>query len=274
MEKSIIIFVFICLFQVFTAQGQVNIPQISTSEVESSGTLQLNAEQLNISSITQLGNYNTAKLSQIEKIELISSPNSSNSFQYGDYNQVDLTQKGNQNILFSFQAGYLATSFSSENTENTLTGVLVPTMLKLNAGSTGLFSSGNNNTLVSTQDGISNKFLSIQQGSNNYIQADQIGNNNNLVVQQVGNNNRVEDFVQNNIKGESDNITQIGDNNTLNSIDKLNTLYGNNYIQNGTNLSITLNNSTLSATGGITVNQTGHDMSVVIDKSYFSFPLK
>ena len=76
MEKSIIIFVFICLFQVFIAQGQVNIPQISRSEVESSGTLQPNAEQLNISSITQLGNFNTAKLSQTEGSELIFSPNS------------------------------------------------------------------------------------------------------------------------------------------------------------------------------------------------------
>jgi len=274
MEKLTIVIAFICLFQVFTAQGQVNIPQISTSEVESSGTLQPNAEQLNISSITQLGIYNTAKLSQTEGSDLISSPNSSNSFQQGDYNLVDLTQKGNQNILYSFQVGFLASIPSTESTDNTLSGTILPTLLNLNAGSTGIFSNGNNNTLISSQEGISNKFLSIQQGSNNYIQADQIGNYNNLVVQQVGNNNRVENFVQNNIKGESDNITQIGDNNTLNSIDKLNTLYGNNYIQNGTNLSITLNNSTLSATGGITVNQTGHDMSVVIDKSYFSFPLK
>jgi len=274
MEKSIIIFVFICLFQVFIAQGQVNIPQISRSEVESSGTLQPNAEQLNISSITQLGNFNTAKLSQTEGSELIFSPNSSNSFQYGDYNQVDLTQKGNQNVLYSFQVGYLTATSATENTDNTLSGTMLPALLNLNAGSTGLFSVGNNNTLFSTQDGTSNKFLSIQQGSNNYIQADQIGNNNNLVIQQVGNNNRVEDFVQNNIKGESDNISQIGDNNTLNSINTLNSLSGNNYIQNGTNLSITMNNSTLSSIGGITVNQTGHDMSVVIDKSYFSFPLK
>ena len=274
MKNTTIVIVFICLFQVFTAQGQVNIPQISTSEVESSGTLQPNAEQLNISSITQLGNYNTAKLSQTEGSDLISSPNSSSSFQQGDYNLVDLTQKGNLNILYSFQVGFLASIFSTESTDNTLRGTILPTLLNLNAGSTGIFSNGNNNTLISSQEGISNKFLSIQQGSNNYIQADQIGNYNNLVVQQVGNNNRVENFVQNNIKGESDNISQVGDNNTLNSIDKLNTLYGNNYIQNGSNLSITLNNSTLSATGGITVNQTGHDMSIVIDKSYFSFPLK
>jgi len=274
MEKSIIIFVFICLFQGFTTQGQVNIPQISTSEVESSGTLQPNAEQLNISSITQLGNYNIANLRQTETSELISSPNSSNSLQQGDYNLVDLTQKGNQNILFSFQVGYLTFGSSIENTENTLSGVFIPALLNLNAGSKGLFSSGNNNTLVSTQDGISNKLLSLQQGNNNYIQADQIGNNNNLVVQQVGNNNRVEDFVQNNIKGESDNISQIGDNNTLNSIHTFNSLSGNNYIQNGSNLSITMNNSTLNSIGGITVNQTGHDMSIVIDKSYFSFPLK
>ena len=269
MKKIAIINLFICLFSVFNAAGQVNLPQISSSDVENFVSAQPNEDQVSISSITQLGNYNTARLTQTQESDLLSSPNSSNSFQQGDNNLADLTQKGNQNVLFCFQLGYLTSASTTESTD-----ITPSTLLNLNANSTGLFTNGNNNTLISSQEGNSNKFVSIQQGSNNYIQAEQVGNNNNLLVQQVGTNNRVENFVQNNTLGENDTVYQTGENITLNSINTSNTLYGNNYMQNGTNLSITLNNTTTNSLGGITVNQTGHDMSVVIDKSYFSFPLK
>jgi len=45
-------------------------------------------------------------------------------------------------------------------------------------------------------------------------------------------------------------------------------------LQTGTNLSIEINNSLLNSLGGVEINQSGKDMKVVIDQSYFSFPMK
>ena len=45
-------------------------------------------------------------------------------------------------------------------------------------------------------------------------------------------------------------------------------------MQTGTNLSFELNSDLINTAGGINVKQTGKDMKVVIDQSYFSFPLK
>jgi len=263
------------LFLIFDTRGQENKNQINISEFENSLANQpFNADPTYNSSITQLGNYNTAKLIQTQEQDLISNPNTSNSYQQGNFNLVDLSQKGSENVLYSFQVGYTTPGHSTENKVNTQTYATLASVLNLNLNSASLFSDGNNNTLISSQEGNSNKLLSIQQGSNNYIHAEQSGNDNNLVAQQVGTNNRVENFMQNNLHGESDVISQVGENITLNSISSSNNLYGNNYSQNGTNLSITLNNSTFNTLGGLKVNQTGHDMKIVIDQSYFSFPLK
>jgi hypothetical protein len=275
MKMKTILVVFSVLFLIFDTRGQVNKNQINISEFENSLANQpFNADPTYNSSITQLGNYNTAKLIQTQEQDLSSNPNTSNSYQQGNFNLVDLTQKGSENVLFSFQLGYSIPGHSTENKENTQTDAKLASVLNFNASSANMFSDGNNNTLISSQEGNSNKILSIQQGSNNYIHAEQLGNDNNLVAQQVGTNNRVENFIQNNNHGESDIISQVGENITLNSISPSNSLYGNNYSQNGTNLSITLNNSTFNTLGGLKVSQTGHDMKIVIDQSYFSFPLR
>ena len=275
MKIKFSIVLFSVLFIIVDIQGQSNINQNSISAFESSVANQfLNADPMSNSSIIQLGNYNSAKLIQTLEQDQYSIPNASNSLQLGDCNFVDITQRGSENLLYSYQLGYLLTGQSAENTNNTSSVLRLSSMLNYTVYSASLFSDGNNNTLISSQDGNSNKILSVQQGSNNYIHAEQSGNDNTFVAHQVGTNNRVENFMQNNLRGESDMITQVGENIILNSISSSNTLYGNSYSQNGSNLSITLNNSTLNSLGGVKVSQTGHDMSIVIDQSYFSFPLK
>ena len=134
---------------------------------------------------------------------------------------------------------------------------------------------GGKNELYLRQLGTSysNKAIIQQEGSENYINVDQNGDENNFNVLQVGNNNRVETFKQTNVNGKKDDISQIGDNLTLNvSLETIGAVYGNTFTQIGTNLSATVT-STIPL-NDITVSQTGHDMKVVIDQSFFSFPLK
>ena len=275
MKKKSILTIIYFLFFVFNSEGQINIQQINSSEFEKVISSQsFNLEPLEISSITQLGNYNTAKMSQTKERDMFSLPNSSNLFQQGDFNLADINQKGNENVLFSFQLGYLIYVLSGKNNYNQ-TDVNLKSTISFNTTSNSRFSDGTSNTLISYQEGNSNKILVIQQGRNHYIEAAQLGNENNLFVQQAGNNNRVENFKQNSFNGKSDVITQVGDNITINTINEYSgCLYDNNYTQEGSNLSIVLNNSALSPLGGIRINQTGHDMKVVIDQSFFSFPMR
>lgn len=270
MKKESILTVFASFFVIFNSVGQINIQQVNSSEFLSTQSVQL--ESLDISSITQLGNYNTAHLIQTKKGDVFSFPNSSNSFQQGDFNLADVIQKGNENVLLSFQLGYLTNGLLTLYTYQP--DAQLQNMLSFSTSSS-LFTAGINNTLYSSQEGKSNEILVIQQGSSNYIDVEQLGNENLLIINQVGMNNRVENFKQNNIDGKIDVISQIGDNNTFNSVNgSIVNFYENNYTQEGSNLSLTINNSNLTSLGAIKVNQTGHDMNIVIDQSYFSYPMQ
>jgi len=277
MKKKSIVTLLVCLFFVFNSEGQLNFKQINSSELDVLLPSQsFQDEYLAYSSITQTGNYNRAILSQNKERNSLSLPNSTNSFQQGDFNFVDIIQKGNENVLFSFQLGYLIYVLTDENNDIQNSDIQLQNLLSfINVIPNSHFTDGFRNSLISAQEGNSNKILAIQQGDNNYVSAEQLGNENYLVVKQVGSYNKVENFKQNTINGKSDVISQIGDNNTFNTFNESNSeIYGNIYSQVGTNLSITQYNNTLSPLGGIEVNQTGHDMSIVIDQSFFSFPMK
>jgi len=134
---------------------------------------------------------------------------------------------------------------------------------------------GGRNELILKQLGtnFSNKATIWQEGNDNYINAEQTGYFSDFNVLQVGNNIRLETFKQTNVNGNKDAIFQRGNNLTLIvSFESSTAVFGNIYTQTGTNLSATLN--TTIPLSGITVTQTGQDMKVVIDQSFFSFPLK
>lgn len=273
MSKKTIAILFVCLFMVFTTKGQAIINQINSDEFGEFSTAEsLQVNSLSISSITQVGNNNSAKLSQTREGNLYSLSNSAHSFQQGDFNLFDITQKGNEHVLLSFQLGYLISGTYSIGSNQL--NVPSQNLLSFTTTTNNKFTAGTNNALYSIQEGKSNNILSIQQGNDNYLDLEQSGNDNFLVVQQVGNSNRVEDFKQASIEGSFDIITQVGDNNTFSMMNEsIGGLSENSYTQEGSNLSLTINNSFLSQ-GGITVNQTGRDMNIVIDQSYFTSPMQ
>jgi len=51
-------------------------------------------------------------------------------------------------------------------------------------------------------------------------------------------------------------------------------IQGNTFTQIGNKLSVELNNGMMNNPGGIDVNQKGKEMNVIIDQSFFSFPMK
>lgn len=272
MKKKSIVLIVVCLFHVLYTKGQINIQQISSLEFVGFTSIQsFQVRPTDISSITQLGNYNSAKLSQTKEGDLFSFSNSSNSFQQGDFNLTDITQKGNENVLLSFQLGYLASSLYSMSNNDLVAPI--QNKLSFTTTSNNLFSAGTNNILYSSQEGKSNEILAIQQGSDNYIEVEQSGNENFLIVQQVGTNNRVESFKQNSVYGAMGVISQVGDNNAINNLTESVNTNRSDYTQEGSNLSLTINN-TLPSLDGIKVSQTGNDMNIVIDQSYFSFPMQ
>lgn len=274
MNMKLISILFIYSFLVFNARAQVLINQITTDGMGDYTTAQsLQINPLFVSSISQIGNNNSVKLSQTIEGDIYSFPNSANSFQQGDFNLAEITQRGNENVLLSFQLGYLISGLFS--TSNNQLEAPSQNMLSFSATTNNQFATGKNNTLYSVQEGKSNNILAIQQGDDNYIDVEQSGNDNILIARQVGNSNKVEDFKQNSIDGSFDVITQLGDNNTLNFLNEsTGVLAENAYSQEGTNLSLTISNNTFSAPGGIIVNQTGRDMKIIIDQSYFSFPIQ
>jgi hypothetical protein len=280
MKTKSIITLAACLFFYLFSEAQINIQQIRSSGFDDFiSTQTLNPEQSNVASITQLGNRNSTELHQTKEGGLLSA-NQSHSFQLGELNSMDITQKGTGNILLSFQLGYITDYFGKgkgnayglENGNGNafaygLTG----------QGNIGMVSEGSGNTLTSFQDGHSNGLLTIQLGDNNSISATQKGNDIYAAILQQGTNNQVVDFKQENYSGNIlfDSVIQIGDNLQLDVADAKNgRAYGNKYSQEGSNLSLTLNSDLLSPLGGMTVDQTGHDMHINVSQSYFSFPMK
>lgn len=282
---------FACFFITFYSEGQVKMDQVGSVEIGDLFSLQtLNTEQNYNSSITQFGNNNSAILSQIEEGELNSFPNSSNSYQQGNNNLVEITQNGNGNVSFVFQMGLLGNEATNGNISYSLLDVVPQNMVSIITNpSNNVITAGakindieyevlgDGNKMTITQNGNNNGIMAIQQGSYNTLSAEQLGNNNYLLAWQKGSNNTIDDYKQGNKSDPVlyDKIIQTGYYLTLKSdMESNSSVNGNTFIQTGTNLSLEMNSDLINSPGGVQVTQTGNDMKVVIDQSYFSFPLK
>jgi len=257
------------------------IQQVPTSGLQNILNFQtLNQDISNFAQTQQIGNQNKASISQ-NRGSGSSSANQSYTFQQGNTNELSVDQIGGGNQLLSFQLGYLASEagrlqgnhygFGLGNSngnayayghQHTATNYLVV---------------GERNKLTLNQDGNNNGVMAIQMGSDNTISANQKGKNNYLAILQNGKNNSVTGVSQEN---SSDNVffdtyIQIGENISFNATeDSKPKPNGNKSNQSGINLSLQVNNQFVNSLGGIEINQKGKDMSVVIDQSYFSFPMK
>jgi|GEM_PF-1004379 len=226
----------------------------------------------------QTGNLNTANINQQNTTSTSTEmSNQSYTVQSGNSNELTIGQIGSGNLLLGFQLGYLA-GLTGSGTENTLVDP-VGTVSSAESAVVGIGSVivGERNKLIVTQEGDHNGLMAVQQGTGNSILAKQTGNNNYLLAMQKGANNTIADYAQGNESEQVlfERVIQLGDNLTLKTAGATDSsVAGNTVMQTGANLTLELNNDLLNTAGGVTINQTGTDMKVVIDQSFFSFPMK
>lgn len=251
------------------------VQQIQTSGIDNIMSFQaLNQGFSNYALIQQTGNENKSSISQ-QNDAASAMNNQSYAVQTGTSNELTVGQVGTGNLLLSFQLGYLASL--AESQQENQTGVdysTVPDLLQ-NAEN-GSPIEGEGNKISISQEGINNSAKIVQQGSYNTIIAEQKGKNNYLSALQNGTKNSVTDYKQGNESEQIlfDTIIQIGDNLSLTTDGVANSTPAvNKFTQTGTNLSLQLSTSLLNTGVGVEINQTGYDMKVVVDQSYFSFPL-
>lgn len=283
MKKKILYLLFVWLIGYTTyAQEIITNPDIETNEgiqqVSVPGIADVMSFQTlnqginNFSLIQQNGNRNKATIHQQADPGLGYS-NQSYGFQDGNTNEMTVGQIGKGNILLSFQIGYLSTMAKANLLGFGLEGGNVSTGT-LNE-SNDMLSIGEGNKLQVSQEGNNNGIMSVQQGSNNSIDVGQKASNNYLSVLQKGSNNSVNGYIQENTGTSNllEIITQVGNNLSLLATDISGAkAMGNEFSQSGENLSLEINNGLINTMGGIKVNQTGRDMKVVVDQSFFSFP--
>lgn len=285
MKTSILYLIFLALScfsgfsqEVINNTGTENneaIQQIRTPSIDDILIFQnLNKGMSNYAFARQAGNYNTVSINQ-QNDAGPSAANQSYTVQQGNSNEMTIGQMGNGNLLLSFQLGYLAILAGSDlqnniqaesNAAATLSGKI-----------TGFIAEGERNKLNITQTGNKNGVLAVQQGTDNSLSVEQNGTNNYLFTLQKGTNNTVMGYKQENATEEIlfEKIIQIGDYLSLKTDESsIAKPAGNTFTQTGTNLSIEVNNNLLNSVGGVEINQSGQDMKVVIDQSYFSFPMK
>jgi len=253
------------------------IQQISLPGIDNIMSFQnLNRAVSNYVLTQQTGNLNSATINQ-QKDGSSEMSNQSYTVQSGNSNELTIGQIGSGNLLLGFQLDYISNLLDQK--QQSQDNVLKSTLLKSGspADGNGYMVEGERNKMIITQDGTDNGIMAVQQGSDNTISADQKGENNYLLALQKGSNNTITDYKQENKSDEKlfDRIIQIGDNLSLKS-DEVSTssINGNTFVQTGTNLSLEINSELINSAGGIEINQKGKDMKIVIDQSYFSFPLK
>jgi hypothetical protein len=258
------------------------IRQISTDGLVKMLSIQsINQGLGDIALCQQAGNQNIFTFHQQGGDPLSGTINQSYNFQQGNFNELLVSQFGNGNLLLSFQLGYLANElganqsnqpvFSLGNSNGDIAALV--TQNKNN----GIWVDGERNKIEISQEGTNNGIMTVQQGDDNSISAVQKGKNNFLLILQEGKNNSVNGYTQENISDNPlyDTIIQQGDNLSLSTDGVSRTSANQNiYSQTGTNLSLEVNNGFVNSTGGIEVTQTGKDMKVVVDQSYFPMPLK
>jgi len=224
--------------------------------------------------LKQFGVQNKANIKQ-SQTSYNEMNNQSYSIQSGNSNELSIEQTGTGNILLSFQMGYL--SSKSSNNSELKNDIDFKTWPLIHNNENEYLVEGEKNKMNFAQNGNNNSVRAIQQGSNNSISATQQGNFNNLLMIQKGVHNSINDYKQQNISTQIlfDKIIQLGENNSLETAGAINGgMLGNNFTQIGTNLSLELNNELLNTTGGVEITQKGTEMKVVIEQSYFSFPMK
>ncbi|MDD4968608.1 MAG: hypothetical protein PHT07_04180 [Paludibacter sp.] len=236
----------------------------------------LNSAVSNYVFTLQKGNSNSASINQQYRTNSDIS-NQTYSVQSGNSNELTLGQIGSGNLLLGYQLDLMSSSIGDK--KDIQAGIQDPSLLKgMKPDSKDVtLETGERNKMIINQQGTDNGVVAIQQGSDNIISADQIGKNNYFLALQIGSNNSVNRYTQEN---ESDHILydrviQIGDNLSLKSDESSkSSLKGNTFLQTGNNLALEINSDLLNSAGGIEINQKGNNMKVVIDQSYFSFPLK
>jgi len=278
---AFILFLFVIFFNsVFSQSNGKNqekdeaIQQIRTSGLADILSFQTQNRDVNNMVLTQqIGVQNRASVNQQTEAGF---GNQSYSIQQGTSNEMTIGQIGKDNLFLSYQLGY-STSLESRIGQNNLLDFGSTGANILENTSTQSLVSGEGNKQTVNQEGSNNAVMAIQEGNDNTISAGQKGTNNKLLILQNGNKNTVTGYQQENTTATDlfDTIIQEGEGLSLNttgvSKSKPN---GNTFMQNGANLSLQVNNEFANTLGGIEINQTGHDMKVVVDQSYFSFPMK
>jgi len=257
------------------------IHQISTSGFENILSFQtLNQGTTNFVMTQQIGDQNKMSINQKSSAGATSA-NQSYSFQQGNANELSVDQIGGGNQLLSFQLGYLATEAGRQQGNHYGFGLGNENGNAYAYGhqqtATNYLVVGERNKLTIIQDGTNNGIMAIQMGTDNTISAKQKGSNNYLAILQNGKNNSVTGVSQENLSDKVlfDTFIQVGENLSINATeDSKPKPNGNKFNQSGINLSLQVNNQFVNSLGGIEINQTGKDMSVVIDQSYFLFPMK
>jgi hypothetical protein len=251
------------------------IQQIQTLGIDNIMNFQaLNQGFSNYALIQQTGNQNNTSISQQNNAGF-SMNNKSYIVQTGTSNGLNVVQVGTGNLLLGFQLGYIAPLAENQQGSQSRTYNSNVSALIQNAES-AIQSGGEDNKIIISQNGINNGVSAIQLGSYNTITAEQKGNNNYLSALQNGTNNSVTNYKQGNESEQVlfDTIIQIGDNLNLTTDGVANSTPAvNKFTQTGTNLSFQLTTSLLNTGTGVEINQIGHDMKVIVDQSYFLYPL-
>ena len=287
--KKIILYIIFLFSYTFPGNAQEIINNVESSTNDAIQQIQLtgidNIQRFQTSSqvvsnyvsIQQTGNQNKATINQ-QQGSGFDMGNQSYTIQTGNSNDLTIGQIGSGNVMFGFQLNYLA-SLIAGNQKDIQTGVTNNNVIAagLSNDANGYLVEGERNKMAIMQNGNNNGAMAVQQGSDNTISAEQTGNNNYLLALQKGSNNSLTGYKQENESNQVlyDRVLQIGDNLTLKSDEvSKSSINGNTFMQTGTNLSLEINSDLINSTGGMDVKQTGKDMKVVIDQSYFSFPLK
>ncbi len=250
---------------------QISIPSVN----DILGFQTLNGGIGNYVSIQQTGSLNSASINQQNNASSEMS-NQSYTVQSGNSNELTIGQIGSGNLLLGFQLGYLASMTNNQQSSSTGTESSNVLAAELPNIANIYIAEGKRNKMDISQNGNNNGVMAVQLGTDNNISTEQIGNNNYLLAYQKGTNNSVTGYKQENISDQIlyDKIIQVGDNLSLKVDEASKASTGNTFMQTGANLSLTVNNELLNSVGGIQINQKGNDMKIVIDQSYFSFPLR
>jgi len=279
--KSILVFLILLIFSFSTAFCQKKKDQEAIDNRREDGvtdiqTFQaLNNGALNIIQAQQTGVQNSvAAIQQSSNGGLL---NQMYTIQEGNLNEVTVGQIGRGNMLLSFQLGYVTSEFVRQQGDCYGFGLGNQNLYEYDDKSADFsINVGRRNKLTFNQNGTNNVGLVFQQGSDNTISVDQQGNNNYMIIYQKGRNNVINGYNQANTSDKIlyDLVIQEGEKLVLNATESSKQPSGNTFIQSGSNLQLQVNSGFANDLGGLGIVQTGKNMKVIVDQSFFAFPMK